>query len=107
MKHIKSTNEFKDILRKNDKRIVVIKFGATWCKPCNKIAPLYNKLPNIYKEVIFLSVDIDEVEDIGGKCSVNSLPTFQIYKNREVVNESTGNNFDCLVDKIEYELSLN
>jgi thiol-disulfide isomerase/thioredoxin len=42
-------------------RVVVLTFGASWCKPCKKELPAFEKLSKKYdkKNVIFLAVNID------------------------------------------------
>ncbi|MCP4445781.1 MAG: TlpA family protein disulfide reductase [Myxococcales bacterium] len=43
------------------KKVVVLTFGASWCKPCRKELPAYEKLAKKYdkKKVIFIAVNID------------------------------------------------
>ena len=55
----------------------VLKFTASWCKPCKKIEPLIDELSKQkeYAHVHFVSVDVDEFEDIQHSNSVLSLPT--------------------------------
>lgn len=42
-------------------RVVVLTFGASWCKPCKKELPAFETLAQDYdeKKVIFLAVNID------------------------------------------------
>ncbi len=48
-------------LKKYKDRIVVLTFGASWCKPCKKELPAFEKLAKKYdkKKVIFVAVNID------------------------------------------------
>lgn len=39
---------------------VLLNFGATWCQPCRKEAPILQKLHEEYTELVVLMVDIDE-----------------------------------------------
>ena len=41
-------------------RIVVLKLGATWCRPCVLCAPHFAEMSKHYPDVVFLSVDIDD-----------------------------------------------
>ncbi|MEM9490127.1 MAG: TlpA disulfide reductase family protein [Myxococcota bacterium] len=43
-------------------KIVVITFGASWCKPCKKELPAWDKLAGKYKNkgVVFVAVNIDK-----------------------------------------------
>ena len=43
-------------------KIVVVTFGASWCKPCKKELPAWERLARQYKDmdVVFLAVNIDK-----------------------------------------------
>lgn len=49
-------------LKKHRKSVVVITFGASWCKPCKNELPALEKLAKKYagKNVVFIAVNIDE-----------------------------------------------
>ena len=78
VKELESEKEFDDLLKKNEK--VVVKFTATWCKPCHKIQPFYKKKCTENPEYDFLTVDVDDFETIAGKYSVAMMPTFIIVQ---------------------------
>ncbi len=48
-------------LKSYKNQVVVLTFGASWCKPCGKELPAYEKLAKKYdkKKVIFIAVNID------------------------------------------------
>lgn len=54
-------NGFQKFLEKKDDKIYVINFWATWCAPCVKEMPYFEKLSQEYKndqvEVLFVSLD--------------------------------------------------
>ena len=54
-------NGFKNFLNKMDDKVYVINFWATWCAPCVKELPYFEKLNQLYKEdnieVILVSLD--------------------------------------------------
>lgn len=56
----------------------VVKFTAKWCQPCKIIHPFYLELAKLYKEILFLEIDIDN-EEIMNTVNVKALPTFQFY----------------------------
>lgn len=49
-------------LKQYRKKIVVLTFGASWCKPCKKELPAWEKLAKQYKAkgVVFIAVNIDQ-----------------------------------------------
>lgn len=48
-------------LKSYKNQVVVLTFGASWCKPCSKELPAYEKLAKTYdkKKVVFIAVNID------------------------------------------------
>merc|ERR1712159_128949 len=71
-------------------KLVVVDFTATWCGPCQRIAPVFVKLAEEMPDVVFVKVDVDENEDTAGACGIQAMPTFQYYKNGSKVHEFSG-----------------
>merc|ERR1712146_357322 len=71
-------------------KLVVVDFTATWCGPCQRIAPVFAKLAEEMPDVVFVKVDVDENEDTAGACGISCMPTFQFYKKAEKVYEFSG-----------------
>lgn len=69
---------------------VVIDFFATWCGPCKKIAPAFEKLAEVYPSIAFLKVDVDESPELVDKYEVNAMPTFIFIKDGVVVKRIEG-----------------
>jgi thiol-disulfide isomerase/thioredoxin len=82
---IKATSEthFNELLLKN--KYVCVKFGAKWCEPCMVFEPVFNTFANEpeYKNIVFVTVDIDEVPALVDICAVVKLPTVLFYKHGE------------------------
>ncbi|XP_073330679.1 thioredoxin b [Pagrus major] len=81
-------------------KLVVVDFTATWCGPCKAIAPFYHTLSDEEENVIFLSVDVDDVEEVSSSCGISCMPTFHFYKNKVKVDEFSGSNRDTLKNKV-------
>lgn len=69
---------------------VVIDFYATWCGPCKKVAPVFEKLAQIYPSIVFLKVDVDESAEVAEKFEVQAMPTFLFIKDGRIVKRIEG-----------------
>ena len=100
VKMIATKDEFHQLL-KSDK-LVVVDFTASWCPPCQMIAP---KFAEHEKEVgdkaILVKVDVDENAETAEECGITCMPTFQFYKGGKKVDEIQGANFDGVKAKIQ------
>lgn len=68
---------------------VVVKFGATWCKPCTKIKRYFKNQTMSYA-VTLIDVDVDIHETLRDEYNIKALPTFLFYvqiKNNWVMTE--------------------
>ena len=98
--YAKTKKEFDDIVNRYE-NLVVVDFTATWCGPCQQIAPFYEEFASKNGDVVFLKVDVDENEETAEACDVRGMPTFQFYKGGEKVDEFTGASETKLVEYVE------
>lgn len=89
--HPTSFEELK-LLSETAGKLVVIDFSATWCGPCQKIAPVFAKLAEDVPEALFVKVDVDEVPDASAHFGVQALPTFLLLKDGKEVARFQGAN---------------
>jgi thioredoxin 1 len=83
-------------------KIVVVDFTATWCGPCRLIAPIFAELSKKYENLIFLKVDVDEVQEVTSKWEVRAMPTFIFIKNKKQVDKIVGANREELEKKCKH-----
>jgi thioredoxin 1 len=60
------------------------------------IKPHFHRLAEENPNVIFLSVDVDALDDLASQCGINAMPTFQFYKNNVKQFEFQGASLDGL-----------
>ena len=67
------------------------------CGPCKQIAPAFEALAAEHSDVVFIKVDVDELEDIAEQFNVSAMPTFIAVKNKVQVGSAVlGANLDKL-----------
>uniref|UniRef100_A0A3B3ZWT3 Thioredoxin n=1 Tax=Periophthalmus magnuspinnatus TaxID=409849 RepID=A0A3B3ZWT3_9GOBI len=94
---VKPVHDFKAEQEAAGSKLVVVDFTATWCGPCQHIAPVFE----VRNVCVFLKVDVDEATELSEECGIRSMPTFQFYKNGKMVTQFSGANADKLKETIE------
>ena len=99
---IKSKKEFDALLAATpSKRLVVVDFFATWCGPCQQIAPKYEAMAAQFQQAKFVKVDVDICKELSQSYGVSSMPTFKMIRGGKVVDEMNGADENALKEKIQ------
>ena len=70
---------------------VLVDFWATWCAPCQMVAPIIDELAEEYNgRISFAKVDVDQNSKIATRYSIMSIPTLLIFKKGEPVSLLVG-----------------
>lgn len=74
-----------------DNEMVIIDFWATWCRPCQMVAPILDELAQEHDGVIAIGkVDTDNERGLAGKYGATSIPTFWAFKEGKPVGRFVG-----------------
>ena len=76
----------------NEECYLLFYFTAKWCVPCQRIKPLLQKISegSDSSKIKFFMIDIDENEDIAKEFQIKSVPTFYLYKKKELIGQTGG-----------------
>jgi thioredoxin 1 len=98
-----------NILHVEENKVVIVEFGATWCKNCKRVAPFahdaFNKLSSTTKPAVFVDVDIDEADDIAAEYDISSIPRFKVFVNSNCVDDYTGSSENEIEELIRKHLA--
>jgi len=84
-------------------KLVVIDCGATWCGPCQHIAPIIDELANEYEgKAEIVKCDADENSGVTSKYGIRNVPTVLFIKKGELLDRLVGaQSKTTYVEKIE------
>ena len=85
MRTLATKAEFDNAMNESMDKLVVIDFTATWCVPCQRIAPVFKALSREFQHVSFAKVDVDENQETAQECQVSAMPTFKGYKDKREI----------------------
>ena len=79
-----TVDECKELQDKLENKVLIIKFSADWCKPCQKIKPLVNEhISKLPENVLIADIDIDETMDLymafRNKKMLSGIPTILAF----------------------------
>ncbi|GAA3239251.1 thioredoxin [Actinocorallia longicatena] len=70
--------------------IVLIDFWASWCGPCVRFAPTYEKLSDKHADITFAKVDTEAQQGLSARFDVRSIPTIMAVRDGVIVYAEPG-----------------
>ncbi len=80
---------FQDII--NTDKPVLIDFYATWCGPCQMLAPILKDVKNnLGERISIIKIDVDKNQELAAMQQVRGVPTMLLYQNGKQLWRQSG-----------------
>ena len=70
--------------------LVLVDFGAEWCIPCKKMAPVIDSFEKEHPEIKLVKIDAGVEDEIVKKYKIDGLPVFVLYKSGKEIWRQEG-----------------
>ena len=70
---------------------VLVDFWATWCGPCQMLAPIIEEIGTEFKDKVkIVKVDVDAQNALASQYNVSAIPTVAIFKDGKLIDTIVG-----------------
>lgn len=74
---LENDSQFNDAIATG--KFVIVDFHATWCRPCKKFGPVFEKVSAEFPNIIFVKVDVGQFKDLSSKYDIRGVPTVMVF----------------------------
>ena len=68
----------------------LVDFWAEWCGPCKTMHPVFDRLVKQYSNIQFARLNVDSSQSLAMRFSVQSIPTFLMFKSGQIIDKMIG-----------------
>ena len=89
----------------NKDGIVLVDFWASWCGPCIRFAPTYERSSEKHPNITFAKVDTEAEQGLSAKFDIRSIPTIMAIREGVIVFAQPGalpeSALESLIEQVE------
>ena len=86
----KQFSSFEDLLESSEIPVLV-DFYATWCGPCQMMAPILEQVgASLRDRLQVVKIDTDKYPNLASKYQIEALPTLVLFKNGQPAEKIEG-----------------
>lgn len=87
--NLTNQNFEEEVLKKEG--LVLVDFFATWCMPCQMLAPVLSQIAEENKDKVKVGkVNVDEQNQLAMKYEISSIPTLKLFKDGKLIKTLVG-----------------
>lgn len=70
--------------------ITLVDFWASWCGPCQRFGPIFEKASEANPDLTFAKVDTEAEQALAGALGISSIPTLMVFRDDVLVYREAG-----------------
>jgi thioredoxin 2 len=80
---------FYRFIEKNDLPVIV-DFWASWCGPCQTMAPVFEKIAKQSESLLFAKVNTEQAQKVSADAIIRSIPTLIFFHHGKEIDRISG-----------------